>query len=166
VPAKIPKDRRNKFWVRLEREIEIRAKHKDKNFKLKGKWKRFVRKQSGYSVYAVDGTWIRNNLSAYFGHGGHGLVHEFIPMDEIWISTHHYKEGEYDKISACGCTVDEDNQPTSKNYFDSTTLHEITECNEMKKGKGFWTAHNLALQAERKSKLLRSPHDDRIANKN
>ncbi len=149
-----PKDKRDKLWAEIELDIQKRGWSKDKKLKLSGKWKKFVRKQDGFKVYAVDGTWIRNNLSVIFGHGGHGLVHEFIPLDEIWISTHHYSETKWNK---CNCNNIKKNQKVSKEYFDSTTVHEITEFKEMKKGKPYWTAHNIALEKEKKLGLLPDP---------
>ena len=154
---KYPKDHREKIWATLEADIQSRGENKDKKFKLSGKWKKFLRMQDGFKVFAVDGAWIRNNLSIIFGHGGHGYVHEFIPLDEIWISTHHYTENKYNE---CGCGNIKKNQPVSKNYFDSTTVHEITECLAMKKGKSFWISHNAALEKEREIGLLKDPNTD------
>ena len=155
--TKIPKDKRNGLWARLESEIQKRAKNKDASFKLSGKWKKFVRKESGYKVYAVDGLWVRNNLCCYFGHGGHGFVHEFIPNDEIWVSTHHYSES---KLVFCGCHVHKKDQKASKNCFDSVAIHEIAECELMKKGKKFWPSHNVAVQKEKDAGLLPDPYTD------
>jgi hypothetical protein len=151
---KIPPDKRDKLWSKIEADVAARYNNKDQNFKLRGKWKKYIRKQSNLKVYAVDGFWVRNNLSIIFGHGGHGYVHEFIPKDEIWIATHHYHEN---KWSHCDCNNVKKNQIVSKNYFNSTTIHEITEFYEMKKGKSFWHAHNLALKKEIEIKLLPDP---------
>ncbi len=129
---------------------------------MRGKWKRFMRREYGYRVYMVDAEWVRNNLCAYFGHGGHGRVHEFIPLHEIWIASHH-NNATRDSIFSCGCTTNTVNQRVTKDYFDSTTIHEITECEEMKKGKSYWVSHHIALDAERKSGLLPDPFDDRHA---
>lgn len=148
------KDNRDKLWAKIELDIQKRGNKKDKNFRLTGKWKKFVRKQGGFKVYAVDGTWIRNNLSVIFGHGGHGLVHEFIPLNEIWISMRHYSETKWNK---CPCRNIKKNQPVSKNYFDSCTVHEITEFKKMKKNLPYWTAHNMALEKERELGLLPDP---------
>jgi len=157
---KIPKDNRDKLWAKLESDIQETAKKKDKRFRFKGKWKKFVRKQRGYKVFAVDGDWVRHNLSVTFGHGGHGFVHEFIPLDEIWITTHHYRN-KISKIMSCGCEVETKDQKVSKKYFDSTVHHEITECNVMKKGIRFWKAHHIALVAERVAGLLADPFIDK-----
>jgi hypothetical protein len=89
------KDTRILHWIDLESDIASRAKKKDRRFVLSGKWKKFVRKEKRLKIYAVDGEWVRNNLSIIFGHGGHGYVHEFIPLDEIWVATHHFPR--------CGC---------------------------------------------------------------
>jgi hypothetical protein len=154
------KDTRDKLWAKMEREIQKRAPSKDRNFRLTGKWKKFVRKQDGYKIFSVDGTWIRSNLCIYYGHGGHGLVFEFIPMDEIWVETNHYHEGS-SSFLICRCKVRNPTQKVSKNYFDSTVIHEIHEANLMKKGMSYFRAHQLALQKEREVGLLRDPFDDR-----
>lgn len=159
---KSPKDPRDKLWTELEAEIQRRGAKKDRSFKLSGPWKKFIRKQQGFNIYAVDATWIRNNLCVYFGHGGHELVHEFIPRGEIWVSTRHSHErsAAIGFISNCGCRVKKKNQPVSKNYFDSTVIHEITEFFKMKKGLPYWAAHNIALDKELEIGLLIDPFTD------
>lgn len=137
------KDRRSKLWAKLESKIRRGAQKKDKKFILRGSWKRFAGKQDGFLVYAVDGEWIRNNLSVIFGMGGHGYVHEFIPNNEIWVATHHL-----------------DGDKASQQYFDSTVIHEIVECEEMKKGRIFWKAHQVAIRAEKEAGLLKNLHRD------
>jgi len=152
--AKLKKDNRRLSWSELELNIQRRAFKKDKNFSLQGKWKKYVRDQKGFEIYAVDGKWVRNNLCGYFGHGGHGFVHEFIPLREIWISTHHYCEGNL-RSEECGCTTRYKNQRVSREYFDSTAIHEIEEFMKMMAGKRYWQAHQIALQKEREAGLLK-----------
>lgn len=152
-------DTRDTLWPKLEKEIQSKASMKDTSFILSGKWKKYVKTQDGYKVFEVDGKWLRNNICVDFGHGEHGLVHEFIPIDEIWICSHHYHEGN-SEFSKCSCKVKRSNQKVSKRFFDSTVLHEITECDEMKKGKTYWEAHQIALQAEKEAGLLSDPYDD------
>lgn len=154
---KIPKDNRGKFWAEIEADIQTRGDKKDKKFAFEGKWKKFIRTQDGFKIFAVESTWVRNNLSVIFGHGGHGYVHEFIPPDEIWITTHHFHEN---KWSECGCKNIKANQLVSKEYFDSCVIHEIMEFKEMTKGKPYWTAHNIALDKEREAGLLPDPNTD------
>jgi len=131
---------------------------KDNSFRLEGSWKTFIREQDGYQVFSVNGHWLRNNICVYFQHGGHGFVHEFIPMDEIWVSAERYNDGPED-LQQCGCS-NAANQPVSQNYFDSTVLHEIVECDAMKQGVTYWQAHQLALQKERELGLLDDPYRD------
>lgn len=149
-----PKNNRDKLWAELEADIQDRGNKKDNKFILNGKWKKFVRIQDGFKIFAVDGAWIRNNLSVIFGHGGHGYVHEFIPLDEIWIGTHHFHENKWNQ---CGCSNVKKNQKFSKNYFASCAIHEISEFKEMKKGKPYWIAHQIALDKERGAGLLPDP---------
>ena len=154
-----PKDNRDKTWMYLEQKIQSNAQSKDKTFVLKGKWKKFVRLEQGYKIFSVDAGWIRVNLCVYFGHGGHGLVHEFIPLDEIWTSSHHYDD-ENNELFSCLCKTKKKGQECSKNYFDSTVIHEITECEEMKKRKSFWESHHIALEKEKQVGLLSDPFND------
>jgi hypothetical protein len=156
---KIPSDKRTLSWNALEKEVQHHGLMKDAAFRLEGPWKTFVREQDGLRVFAVDGTWIRNNLSVIFGHGGHGFAHEFIPLDEIWIGTHHYGGSLF---NSCSCNISYPDQPVSQAYFDSTTLHEITERKAMKDGTEYWPAHQAALEAERVAGFLPDPYSDRI----
>ena len=156
----VPKDKRDKTWSILEKEIQLGAKNKDGSFALAGKWKKFAGAEKGYKIFSVDNRWIKNNLCVYFGHGGHGMVHEFIPLDEIWISSHHYKEGR-NYVSDCPCKIRKKGLKVSRNFFRSTVLHEITECEEMKKGRNYWKSHHKALEKEKESGLLPHPFDDR-----
>lgn len=156
---RIPKDNRDKTWGRLEKKIQADSKYKDKKFVLKGKWKKFVRREKGYKIFSVDARWIRANLCVYFGHGGHGLVHEFIPRDKIWVTSHHYN-AKKDYLFYCPCKTSRKNQKVSKNYFDSSALHEITECAEMKKGKTYRHSHQIALAKEKEAGLLVDPFND------
>jgi hypothetical protein len=149
--ASVKKDNRNKLWSEIESKIQVRAKNKDPGLVLEGPWKTYLRKQDGMIVYIVDGEWIRNNLSVIFGHGGHGYVHEFIPLEEIWVATSHFKE--------CECNT---KGPTSNNYRESTIIHEIAEYKAMKRGINFWNAHQAALEEEKKSGLLKDPYIDEI----
>ena len=153
------KDNRRLRWSDLEGAIQKQARKKAKAFVLAGAWKEFLRTHGTYKVFAVDGSWLRANLCVYFGHGGHGLVHEFIPMDEVWVSTHHYDDGDTD-LSKCNCKRRTKRQKVSKNYFESTLIHEIEEHEQMKKGKPYWEAHNIALEKEREVGLLKDPCGD------
>lgn len=157
---KIRKDSRNKLWKCLEREIQSRGLKKDDKFVLNGKWKKFLRTKDGYKIYVVDGKWIRSNLSVCFSHGGHGFVHEFIPQNEIWIASHHYDEGP-SMVTRCGCTLKKNkNKRISKNYLESTIIHELTETKLMRKGVSYYIAHETALNKEREIGLLKDPYDD------
>jgi len=149
---KFKRDNRDKLWAKLEMEIQKRGSRKDKKFVLTGKWKRFIRKQNEFNIYAVNGEWVRNNLSVIFGHGGHGYVHEFIPLNEIWAATHHFE--------GCNCSNVKRGQKVSQQYFDSTVIHEIAEFKEMKKGLVFWKAHQIALQKEREIGILKNPYKE------
>ncbi|MEK7464674.1 MAG: hypothetical protein AAB617_02760 [Patescibacteria group bacterium] len=149
---KFKKDTRDKFWQKLEAKIQKIATKKDKLFSPSGKWKKLIKKEKSFKVFSVNGEWVRANLSVIFGHGGSGLVHEFIPIDEIWVATHHPKD--------CSCRKVKKNRKMSLGYRDSTILHEMTECGAMKKGIIFWKAHQIALQAEIKAEILKDPYSE------
>ncbi|MEK7606728.1 MAG: hypothetical protein AAB444_00820 [Patescibacteria group bacterium] len=153
---RLKKDTRKITWKELEKDIQIRARRKDARFSLRGAWKKFLRKQEGFMVFEVDGDWVRANLSIIFGHGGHGLVHEFIPHRAIWVSARHFKN--------CGCRGVARNQHMSPRMTASTTLHEIREYQEMKKGRAYWPAHQMALEAERKAGFLDDPFQEDYTN--
>lgn len=146
---KYPDDSREPLWGKIEHDIQKAAPKKDRKFKLSGSWKRLVRTEKRFKIYAVDGDWVRRNLSVTFGHGGHGLVHEFIPHDEIWIDNHHFR--------GCGCVNVKPGMRVSKNYFESCVHHEIVEYGLMKKGMDYWKAHQNALEAEQRLGLLKNP---------
>src|SRR3990167_4180763 len=74
---------------------------------LDGLEKELIEERDGFKIYEVDGEWIKNNIDVGFGTGGHGLVHSYIPMDEIWV------------------------WPVNENKW-SLALHEIIEHNIMK----------------------------------
>jgi hypothetical protein len=146
-------DRKSRCSKEIALAIQGRAKNKDKNFILTGKWKRTVGIRDGFKICAVDGEWIRNNISILYGAGGHGYVHEFIPLNEIWVSTRHFP--------GCGCgNLKSQDQFVSQQYFESTAIHEITESKEMEKGLPFWKAHEVALQMERDVGILKDPHTE------
>ncbi|MDP3901516.1 MAG: hypothetical protein Q8Q37_00880 [bacterium] len=150
--GKTPKDKRDKLWAKLERDIQSRGHKKDRRFSLTSSWKTPLEKLGKFKIFVVDGEWVRNNLSVIFGHGGHGLVHEFIPLDEIWVDSHHHK--------SCSCKKVKKNRKASDPFMFSTVVHEIVEYQEMVGGKNYWQAHNIALQSERDMGVLKDPHEE------
>ena len=68
----------------MDEAVRSRWHLKDEDLEIKGLEKKLIEEKNGFKVYEVDGEWIRNNLDVGFGTGGHGLVHSYIPMDEIW----------------------------------------------------------------------------------
>lgn len=134
----------HEFWKVMERDIQRRGNNKDPNFKLIGFKKEYVCLYKGIKIFLVDGEWIRNNICCVFGHGGHGLVHEFIPLDECWIDYRHY----YSKTYRCSCRDLKSNEEVNEKYFRETMWHEVTELIEMKKEIPYWRAHITATRAE------------------
>ena len=149
-------DRRLLFFMDLEEEIQKRAEKRDKGFILSGRWKIFIREEDDFLIFAVDEVWIQTNLCVIFGHGGHGYVHEFIPVrprPEIWIAMRHYTS-----LGGCDCdNLKRKNRLVSQAFFDSTVIHEIKEFLEMEKGMIFSEADQLARQAEIEAGLLKDP---------
>ena len=95
---------------------------KDKDFEIKGLEKKLIEERNGFKIYEVDGEWIKNNLDVGFGTGGHGLVHSYIPMDEIWV------------------------WPVTENKW-SIALHEMIEHNLMKnEDMEFEEAHDKTIK--------------------
>lgn len=153
-------DRRLLFWMDLEDEIQKRAPRKDPNFSVTEpscrSWKKFVKEEDGFKIFAVNGEKVRNNLSVMFGHGGHGYVHEFIPLNELWIDTHHYT-----CLGGCGCdNLKRKNQRVSPEYFESTVIHEKNEFWAMARGKNFYQADQIARQEEARAGLLPDPDSE------
>jgi hypothetical protein len=141
----------------VEADIQMRAPNKDRSFKIGGSWKKYLFDMHGYSVFAVNGSWVRTNLSILFGHGGHGYVHEFIPVDEIWVGTRHWDENEFNN---CGCSQSVVSAAVSKEYFLSCVVHEIAECEQMKQGAPYLPSHIKSLKLEKALGLLQDPNKD------
>lgn len=69
----------------VEKAIASRWHRKDPEFYIGGLKRQSAGYFAGFSVLRVNSEWIRDNLDVTFGSGGHGLVHTFIPLTEIWI---------------------------------------------------------------------------------
>ena len=114
----------------LDAAVRSRWHLKDAKAKIIGLKKKFIGTKEGFKVYEVDGKWIKNNIDVGFGTGGHGLVHSYIPMDEVWV------------------------WPVEENKW-SITAHEITEHNLMKeKNLKFKEAHKETNNILQKDKSL------------
>ncbi len=70
----------------IDSAVRSRWDRKDKDLEIVGLEKKFLGEKEDFRVYEVDNEWIKNNLDVSFGTGGHGLVHSYIPLDEIWVS--------------------------------------------------------------------------------
>jgi hypothetical protein len=98
--------------------------------------KEFIRNESGFKVYAVDGQFIRDNIETDFIGGGHHYVeydskngkicYNWIPENEIWI--------------------EKSFSPKDREAF---VKHEISEAVNMRdKGKNYSEAHGDATDKE------------------
>jgi hypothetical protein len=106
-----------------------------------------LREQNRFACYVVDGEWVYNNLTVLFGHGGHGYVHECIPLDEIWVAECHTGHCAYQEEAR---EAHEIGKETDARERDCIIVHEITEARYMREGIVFWEAHNIALEAEKR----------------
>lgn len=133
------------FLPALELEIQKRAWKKDPKFilsKIFPEHFQFVRMQDGFKIFKVDLDWVNNNVSAIYGHGGHGFAHESIPLNEIWVATHHPVN--------CLCKNVKQDRKMSQEYFDCTASHEIDEFWDMAKGIIYKKAHQNSLKKDKK----------------
>ncbi len=92
----------------------------------------FIKKttrQKGLNIRYVDGAIIRKYLDPQFYCGGHELVYEYVPINEIWIDV----------------AMDPRDWP-------HILLHEITERGLMAKGMAYDPAHEFATATERLSR--------------
>ena len=142
---RLPTDDRTLSWAEIERWIAARAGKRDPSYRPAGNWRTFLRKEGEFSVYTVDGLWVYNNLTVQFGHGGHGYVHECIPLDEIWVAKAHTGECAYSNEDSAAHAV---GTPISQRERDLIIVHEISECKLMAVGYDFWTAHHIAVRKE------------------
>lgn len=108
----------------VEAAIASRWWRKDPELQIQGLKKLYLGSFAGFEVFRVDSEWLRDNLDTTFGTGGHGLVHTFIPLVEIWI--------------------DDVNEP-----WPEIVLHEAVEFHYMlENNDDYKTAHPKAVKAE------------------
>lgn len=122
----------------VEAAIASRWYRKDAAFQIEGLPKTRLGESAGFTIYRIDAEWIRDNLDTTFGTGGHGLVHTFIPLDEIW--------------------VDDREQP-----WPQVALHEAVEFHHMmEQNDEYWAAHQKALRAEHHARATPDTLEDLI----
>jgi hypothetical protein len=88
-----------------------------RNFVKRKVYKKKIGDFHGYSVWYVNGYWIRNNLDRDFTNFGSNRLFAFIPEDEFWVDVENgqVKEAKYffdsfltiEKAIACGKTHEE-----------------------------------------------------------
>lgn len=98
-----------------------------KNFVRKKVYKKKVGDFHGYSVWYVNGYWIRNNLDRDFNNFGGNRIFAFIPKDEFWVD---YENGSVSEV---------------KYFFDSFLTIE----KEIANGKSHEEAVKIADKRER-----------------
>ena len=92
-------------------------------------------------VWLVDGRKVRDHYDIDFTEGGHGLVYDWIPKNEIWI--------------------DDDLNPSERKYV---LAHERFEWKKMDQGMEYDDAHEAASKAE--LQMRRKDYDSVIQNQN
>jgi len=100
-----------------------------KNFKIETVKIALLKKQGNLKIYLVKGRKIRDNLDPNFYFGGHYLVYNYVPRNEVWI--------------------DDSVTPKERKYI---LVHELFELNLMKKGKSYNNAHDYANAAEKEAR--------------
>lgn len=76
-------------------------------------------------VWLINGKYVRDHFKIDFVEGGHGIVYDFVPLDEIWIES----------------TLTETEIPV-------IILHEYVEYHLMSKGLNYHQAHSIAARIE------------------
>lgn len=88
------------------------------------------RKQGRFLIRFVDGGIVRQWIDPWFTFGGHHLVYDYVPRNEVWIDVkQHPKDAKY------------------------TLAHEIREWWLMARGKTYGEAHNKATEYEKKLRI-------------
>lgn len=104
-----------------ELEHGLRNKDEDNQYKIKQ-----LDEIDGLSIWLVDGKKIRDDCFIDFTEGGHDLVYDWIPENEVWI----------------------DNSVSAKERA-YIIAHEVKERQKMEKGEKYKQAHNEASFFER-----------------
>lgn len=83
-------------------------------------------KRGRSKIFYVDGSIVRKYLDPYFFSGGHGLVYDYIPKNEVWIDDRNYKEDQ-----------------------SFVVVHELFERQLMARGRDYHSAHDFAIAEEK-----------------
>ena len=87
--------------------------------------KKFINQAGELLIWLIDGRLVRSIFDVDFTEGGHGLVYDFVPKNEIWID---------DDLSA------------KERPF--VILHELYERSRMARGLAYNQAHKKASRLE------------------
>ncbi|MFA5127862.1 MAG: hypothetical protein WC457_02555 [Patescibacteria group bacterium] len=88
-----------------------------------------IKRQGNIKIYLVDGAKVRQNFDPFFTMGGHWLVYNYVPKNEVWI----------------------DNAPLTKE-IKYVLIHELFEAKLMANGKNYDNAHDWAHAAEKEAR--------------
>lgn len=117
--------KKGKSYQERRREIvqTLRKNHKVPEFKLSREEK------EGLKIFHVDGSIVRKHIDPEFIFGGHDLVYDYVPKNEVWL--------------------DELMDPLDLPHV---LLHETTERKHMEKGMSYDAAHDIATAFEKASR--------------
>ena len=86
-------------------------------------------KRGNLKIYLVSGRLVRQHFDFNFVFGGHGLVYDYVPKNEIWM---------------------DDAMLTKERKY--VLIHELYELDLMKKGKKYNDAHDYACAREKEER--------------
>jgi hypothetical protein len=92
--------------------------------------KLFLGNIQGHPIWVVNGEMVRDKLDTDFTEGGHGLVYNYIPNNEIWL--------------------DDQVQPSERKAI---LAHELHENIDMNKGLKYDKAHQRASEFEHRIRM-------------
>jgi len=90
---------------------------------------KFLGKKEGLHVYLVRGRLVREHMDFNFVFGGHDLVYNYVPKNEVWL---------------------DDAMLTKERKY--VLIHELYERNLMKKGKNYDNSHDYASAREKEER--------------
>lgn len=92
---------------------------------------KLLERQGALKIYLVSGKKVRQHFDFNFVFGGHDLVYDYVPKNEVWLDNAMLtKERKY------------------------VLIHELYERNLMKKGKNYDNAHDYACAREKEERRL------------
>lgn len=92
---------------------------------------KLLEKHGALKIFLVSGRAVREHFDFNFVFGGHDLVYDYVPKNEVWL---------------------DDAMLTKERKY--VLIHELYERNLMKKGKNYDNAHDYACAREKEERRL------------